>query len=79
MAKAQLYLCPGHGCICAQGTAVYVSRAQSQNASLANVTETHFNQTIVDRMYWAPIHQTGDAHCQVQKVEARDQEDVGEN
>ena len=46
--------CPRHNCICVQGTAVYVSRARlymcpghNYRTRLANVTETHFNQTIV--------------------------------
>ena len=47
-------MCPGHGCICVQGTVVYVSRARlymcpghNHRTRLANLTETHFNQTIV--------------------------------
>ena len=46
--------CPRHNCICVQDTAIYVSRARlymcpghNHRRRLANVTETHFNQTIV--------------------------------
>ena len=50
--------CPRHNCICVQDTAVYVFRARlymcpghNHRTRLANVTETHFNQTIVLRAH----------------------------
>ena len=48
--------CPRHNCICIRDTVVYVPRARlymclghNHRTRLANVTETHFNQTIVHR------------------------------
>ena len=54
VSRTRLYTCPRHNCICVQDTVVYVPRARlymcpghNHRTRIANVTEAHFNQTIV--------------------------------